>query len=157
PNYFANLGATPALGRGFRSGEGETPGADPVVVLSYPYWQTRFGADVSTLGKVLKINETMFTVIGIAPREFVGTGNPPLTPDFWTPLSMQAQVLRGQDWLNQPLDYEMQLLGYLAPSVSMKQAQADVSVLEQRFAQDHPNPDNRTITLTAQTVTFFGN
>lgn len=155
--YLSELGAAPAMGRAFGPGEGETPGADPVVVLSYPYWQTRFEADPLILGKVLKINETSFTIIGVAPREFVGTGNPPVTPDFWMPLSMQAQVLPGQDWLNQPLDYEIQLLGYLAPSISMKQAQADVSVLEQRFAKDHPNPDNRTTTVTAQSVTFFGN
>jgi putative ABC transport system permease protein len=70
---------------------------------------------------------------------------------------MQAEVLPGQDWLNQPLDYEVQLLGYLAPSASGKQAQADVSVLEERFGQDHPDPDNRTITVTVQPVTFFGN
>ncbi|HEY6307621.1 MAG TPA: ABC transporter permease [Candidatus Angelobacter sp.] len=156
-NYFSELGAAPALGRSFRPDEGEVVGAAPVVVLSYPYWQTRFNADPLILGKLLKINDTAFTIIGVAPREFVGTGNPPVTPDFWTPLSMQAQVLPGQDWLNQPLDYEVQLLGYLAASVSMTQAQADASVLEHRFAQYHPNPDNRTITLTTQSVTFFGN
>lgn len=156
-NYFSELGAVPSLGRAFHPDEGNVAGADAVVVLSYPYWQTRFNADPQIVGKALKINDAMFTVIGVAPREFVGTGNPPVVPDFWMPLTMQPQVLPGQDWLNQPLDYEIQLLGYLAPSVSMKQAQADVSVLEQGFAQDHPNPDNRTTTLTAQTVTFFGN
>src|SRR5213075_154157 len=132
-NYFAELGALPALGRGFRADEGEIASADPVVVLSYPYWQTRFGSDPLILGKVLKINDTAFTVIGVAPREFVGTGNPPVMADFWVPLTMQAQVLPGQDWLNQPLDYEIQLLGYLAPTAVMKQADADTSVLEQRF------------------------
>lgn len=156
-NYFSELGVSPGLGRAFRPDEGEVAGAAPVVVLSYPYWQTRFGADPLILGKSLKINDTAFTIVGVAPREFVGTGNPPVTPDFWTPLSMQLQVLPAQDWASQPLDYEIQLLGYLAPSVSMKQAQADVSLLEERFAQDHPNPENRTITLTAQPVTFFGN
>src|SRR6266513_1715378 len=84
-NYFAELGALPALGRGSRAHEGEIASADPVVVLSYPYWQTRFGSDPLILGKVLKINDTAFTVIGVAPREFVGTGNPPVMADFWTP------------------------------------------------------------------------
>ncbi len=156
-NYLAEAGALPALGRGFRSDEGEIAGADPVAVLSYPYWQTRFGSDPLILGKVLKINDTAFTVIGVAPREFVGTGNPPVMADFWVPLTMQAQVLPGQDWLNQPLDYEIQLLGYLAPTAVMKQADADTSVLEQRFAQDHPNPENKTTAITVQRATFFGN
>jgi putative ABC transport system permease protein len=91
---------------------------------------------------------------------------------------MQAQILPGQDWFNRPLDYEVQLLGYLAPGISTKQAQADASVLEQRFAQDHPSPDtdelnrdpaqpctltsscwsaSKTISVTVQTATFFGN
>ena len=156
-NYLAEAGALPALGRVFRSDEGEIASADPVVVLSYPYWQTRFDSDPLILGKVLKINDTAFTVIGVAPREFVGTGNPPVMADFWVPLTMQAQVLPGQDWLNQPLDYEIQLLGYLAPTAVMKQADADTSVLEQRFAQDHPNPENKTTAITVQRATFFGN
>ncbi len=156
-NYFAELGALPALGRGFRADEGEIASADPVVVLSYPYWQTRFGSDPLILGKVLKINDTAFTVIGVAPREFVGTGNPPVMADFYAPLTMQAQVLPVQDWLNQPLDYEIQLLGYLGSAAGMKEAEADISVLEQRFAQDHPNPDNKTTAITVQRATFFGN
>jgi predicted permease len=156
-NYFSELGTGMALGRGFRSDEDRVAGANPVAILSYPYWQTRFHADPLILGRVLKINDTAFVVTGVTPSGFVGTGNPPVIPDFWMPLSMQAQVLPGQDWLNQPLDYEVQLLGYLAPSASRKQAQADVSMLEERFFQDHPDPDNRTMTVTAQPVTFFGN
>jgi macrolide transport system ATP-binding/permease protein len=156
-NYFAELGAVPALGRGFRLEEGKISGADPVMVLSYPYWQTRFGADPSILGKILKINDTAFTVIGVAPRDFVGTGNPPVLADFWTPLSMQAQVLPGEDWLNQPLDYEIQLLGYLSTTAALKQADADLSVLEQRFAQGRPNPENKTTAITVQRATLFGN
>ena len=154
-NYFAELGAAPAVGRGFRSGE--VPGTDPVVILSFPYWQTRFNADPLILGKALKINDTAFSIIGVAPREFVGTGNPPVLPDLWMPLTMEAQAFEGQDWLNQPLDYEIQVLGYLAPTVTMKQADAEVSVLEQRFAQDHPNPENQTTAITLQRATLFGN
>ena len=156
-NYFAELGRAPALGRVFRPEEGEVAGADPVVVLSYPYWQTRFGSDPLILGKVLKVNDTAFTVIGVAPLEFVGTGNPPVMADFWTPLTMQAQVLPGEDWLNHPLDYEIQLLGYLAPTAAMNEAEADMTVLEQRFAEDHPNSENKTTAITVQRATFFGN
>src|SRR5581483_4994868 len=107
-NYFAELGIAPVLGRVFREDEGSAPGADPVVVLSYPYWRKRFGGDSSVIGKIVKINNTAFTVIGVTPRRFVGTGNPPVLVDLWTPLSMQAQVVPGQDWLNQPLDYRFQ-------------------------------------------------
>src|SRR5262249_61182753 len=86
-NYFSDLGAVPQLGRVFHSDEGKVAGADPVAVLSYPYWQSRFSADPLIIGKTLKINDTVFAVIGIAPREFVGTDNPPMIPDFWVPLT----------------------------------------------------------------------
>ncbi|HVH87300.1 MAG TPA: ABC transporter permease, partial [Terriglobales bacterium] len=167
-NYFSQLGVAPVLGRFFRQEEGATPGADPVVVVSYPYWQKRFGGDPAIVGKIVKINDTAFTVIGVAPRPFVGTGNPPVLVDLWTPVSMQGQVVPGQDWLNQPLDYRMQVLGYLLPGVSMKEAQAEVSVLEQRFAHDNPISDEavlpardaamrKTTAVTVQRATFFGN
>jgi len=167
-NYFSDLGVAPILGRVFRQDEGSTPGADSLIVLSYSYWQKRFSGDPAIVGKIVRINDTTFTVIGVTPRRFVGTGNPPVLVDLWTPLSMQAQVVPGQDWLNHPLDYRIQVLGYLAPGVSMKEAQADISVLEQRFAHDHPVSEEaalpardaatRTTTaITVQSATFFGN
>ena len=156
-DYFGELGVTPALGRLLLPEEGRTPGADPVVVLSYSYWQARLGGDTSIVGKVLKLNDTAFTVVGVAPGKFVGTGNPPVIPDFWAPLSMQAQVQPGQDWLNQPLDYEFQLLGHLQPAFDTKEVGAELSVLEDNFAQDHPNPDNATTSVTVQRATLFGN
>ena len=154
-NYLADLGARLILGRTFTAGD--DPGSDPTLVLSYNYWQTHFSGDPQVVGKPLKINQTLFTVIGVAAREFVGTGNPPVVPDFWAPLSRQAQIVPGQDWANHPLEYELQVLGYLAPGVSRKQAQANVSLLEQLFAADHPNHESQTTTVTVQTVTFFGN
>ena len=167
-NYFSDLGVVPVLGRIFREDEGHTPGADPVAILSYSYWQQRFGGDTSVVGKIVKIGDTAFTVIGVAPHSFVGTGNPPVLVNLWTLVSMQAQLLPGQDWLNQPRNYRLQVLGYLSPGVDMKQAQADVSVLEQRFAHDHPVSDESTplardafrrttTTVTVQKATFFGN
>ena len=167
-NYFSELGAAPVLGRVFLEDEGKAPGADPVAILSYSYWQKRFAGDPLIVGKTIKINSNAFTVVGVTPREFMGTGNPPFLVDLWTLLSMQPQVVPGMDWLNQPLDYEVQLLGYLSPGISMKRAEADASVLEQRFAQDHPVPDNailsglnalnlKTTAITVQRATFFGN
>ena len=156
-NYFAELGVTPAAGRVLLPEEDRTPGGDAVVVLSYSYWQARFNGNAAILGKIVMLNDTPFTVVGVTSREFLGTGNPPVIPDYWTPVSMQAQVRPGQDWLNQPLDYEFQVLGYLRNPWTMKQAGAEMSVVEKTFAQDHPNRDNETASVTVQRATFFGN
>ena len=156
-NYFAELGVTPAAGRLLLAGEDRTRGGDAVIVMSYSYWQARFRGDSGILGKVVMLNDTPFTVVGVTSREFLGTGNPPVIPDFFTPVSMQAQVRPGQDWLNQPLDYEFQVLGYLRNPSAMNEAGAEISVLEHTFAQDHPNRDNETASVTVQRATFFGN
>src|SRR6266496_5421819 len=67
-DFFSLLGISPAAGRLIVSTEGKAAGADPVVVLSYNYWQTRFGADPATVGKAVSLNGHPLTVIGIAPK-----------------------------------------------------------------------------------------
>jgi predicted permease len=155
-NYFSDLGVAPVLGRGFDAAH-EIAGADPVVVLSYAFWHTQLNDDARIVGRVLTINAEAYTVIGVTPREFVGTGNPPVVPDLWIPLVMQERLLPGSDWLHTPLDYEVQMLGHLRPAVTMKQAEAETALLMRQFASAYPNPEQRTTTVTLQAATFFGN
>src|SRR5438132_3100071 len=72
-NYFDVLGVPPALGRGFLPEEDQTPGSHPVVVLSYGCWQKRFGSDPSIVGRTISLNNVVFTVVGVAPKGFIGT------------------------------------------------------------------------------------
>src|SRR2546422_2434043 len=72
-NYFSALGLKPAIGRFMWPEEAERPGTEPVVVISYDYWQTRFRGAPNALGQKLRINERDLIVIGVAPREFQGT------------------------------------------------------------------------------------
>src|SRR5215510_11074203 len=66
-NYFSVLGAGVTLGRVFAPEECQTPGASPVVVLSHRFWQRRFGADASLIGKTIILNRQPFTVVGSRP------------------------------------------------------------------------------------------
>src|SRR3990170_6118988 len=86
-NYFSALGLPPALGRLLRQDEAVTPGASPVVVVSYDYWQMHYGADASVLGRTIRINARDLTIVGVAPRGFQGTilG---LSFDLWVPATM---------------------------------------------------------------------
>src|SRR6266700_6893399 len=86
-DFFSLLGIIPAAGRFILSTEGKAAGADPVVVLSYNYWQTRFGGDHATVGKVVSLNGHPVTVIGIAPKGFLGP-MPVLEVQAYLPLSM---------------------------------------------------------------------
>src|SRR6185503_6775536 len=66
-NYFAALRLQPALGRFLRPDEGVRPDADPVVVISHDYWQTRMGGDAAVLGRMIRVNDRMLTIIGVTP------------------------------------------------------------------------------------------
>ena len=155
-NYFIGLGINARLGRTFGPGEDQASGANPVVVLSYAFWQRGFQGDTQILGHTIKVNGTAFTIIGIAPQEFTGTSVIPQVPDFWAPVSMQAQLVPGQNWLNQPTDYRFQVLAHLKPTIALKEAQAEVDALIHQFATTY-TPRDRTRAVTLQHTAFFGN
>jgi len=71
-NYFDVLGVTPALGRLLTSDEDRLKGGEPYVVLSYEYWQRRFGGDPSVLNGTIDLNGHTMTIVGVAQRRFQG-------------------------------------------------------------------------------------
>jgi predicted permease len=154
-NYFDALGSTPVLGRGFSPDEDRVSGAHPVAVLSYGYWQRRFGADPGLVGSTITLNSLSYTVIGVAPRGFVGTD--PDVPDLWVPLMMYSNVRldpnaqrvfqsRDTGWLR--------IVARLKPGVRIEQAQAELSVLAKHFNEEATDERVRsaTVTLTRGTL-----
>ena len=81
--FFRTLGIKPALGRDFEAGE-ESPGAAPVVILSYGAWTRRYGGRADVVGKSVILSGEAYTVIGVLPREFQFA--PRDNAEFWTPL-----------------------------------------------------------------------
>ena len=144
------------LGRVFGPDENGGPGENPVVVLSHPYWQRRYHGDPHVLGRALKLGSTSFTVIGVAPPEFTGTSLNPQVPDLWAPVSMQQQLVPGQDWLRKPTDFEFQILARLDPGIAMKQAEAETDALMRQFATTYIWRD-RTLSVALERTAFFGN
>src|ERR1700693_2384797 len=72
-NYFALLGVGPALGRVLAESDDQKPGGNPVMVMSYRFWQRRFSKDTGVLGRTVTFNGTELTVIGVSSREVSGT------------------------------------------------------------------------------------
>ena len=112
------------------------PGSVPQAVLSPEYWQRRFGGRPDVLGRTFALRDGAFTVIGVAPRSFLGetVGE---RPDAWVPLAMQATVLPGRDWLHDaPGSVEkvmwLHAFARLRPGVSREQAQANANVVFQQ-------------------------
>lgn len=86
PGYFGLLGIRPALGRFFTPDEDRITGAPmPVVVLSHAFWRSQFGGDSTIVGQSLRLDDDIYTVIGIAAREFEGIELE--VTDLWLPLT----------------------------------------------------------------------
>jgi predicted permease len=127
-NYFQTLGVGTLLGRTFTADEDRTPGADPVLVISYAYWRGRFAGDPSVIGRKVRLNNYPFTIIGIAPPGFFGevVGD---HLDVWVPMMMQAQILPGREFLEDANTASVLLIARLKPGVTMEQARTNVNAV----------------------------
>jgi predicted permease len=135
-NYFDVLGVAAFRGRTFRPEDQTAPGANPVLVMSYGYWQRRFGGNPSVIGSQLVVNGSPFTVIGITPPNFTGTEVGSAT-DFWVPVTMQAQLMRRESFLSRNA-WWLLLIGRIKPGVSLAQAQANFNVILQQYLAEAP-------------------
>jgi predicted permease len=148
-NYFSVLGIDPALGR-FFGPEDDTPGTSPVVILSHRLWQSRFGGRKEALGQALRLNNTSFTVVGVAPARFEGVllGIP---SDVWLPNGMAAAGYRWCDTLARDCTWTS-LIGRLAPGRTIEAAQAEMTGLSRGLREAHPDTNEgrglRVVPLT---------
>jgi predicted permease len=136
-NYFSALGLKPAIGRFIRPEEAERPGTEPVVVISYDYWQTRFRGAPGVVGQKLRVNERDLIVIGVAPREFQGT-MVPLKFELWAPATMAPALLGGTRDLEDRSTRAFSLIGMLRPGATRQEAQAEFSTVMAQLARDYP-------------------
>ncbi len=93
-NYFPALGLQPAAGRFIRPDEAAVAGAEPIVVLSHDYWQTRFGGSAGAIGQTLRVNDNHLTIVGVAPEGFQGTVMG-LQFDLWVPATLASVLVPG--------------------------------------------------------------
>jgi putative ABC transport system permease protein len=137
-NYFSALGLKPALGRFIRPEEAERPGTEPVVVISYDYWQTRFRGAPEVVGQKLRVNDRDLIIIGVAPKEFQGT-MVPLKFELWVPATMTPELLGGVRDLEDRTSRGLSLIGMLRPGASRQEAQAELNTTMAQLARDYPD------------------
>jgi predicted permease len=136
-NYFSSLGLKPALGRLILPSEGDVPGADPVMVLGYSYWQTRFGGDPGIIGRKVSVDGQPITIVGVAPKDFVGV-YPILSVQGYLPMGMATIAGNPSDFMTNRQIRNVPILARLRPGTSIQQAQAALAVISQRLAQEYP-------------------
>jgi putative ABC transport system permease protein len=125
--FFDTLRVRPALGRGFRSADGE-PGAPPVVVLGHDLWQRRFGGDPGVLGRPVDIDGVSHTVVGVAPPELTF----PYGSELWAPLVLAGEVAQKRDV------HYLGAFGRLVDGAELDGAAARFALVAERLAADHP-------------------
>ncbi len=133
-NYFTVLGLKPATGRLFFDSDDTAENANPVVVLSYGYWRTKFALSPAIIGHDIRLNGYPFTVVGVAPPGFEGdvVGE---QMELYVPLSMQPEIVRGRHWRNSGNNSWLLLLGRLKPGTTPAQPEADLNVVFQGAAR----------------------
>ncbi|MEW6319524.1 MAG: ABC transporter permease [Acidobacteriota bacterium] len=136
-NYFRALGLEPAAGRFLRDDEAARPGGEPVAVISYDYWRTRFGGRADALGAELLLNGARVTVVGVAPDRFQGTVLG-LQFDLWLPATMAPLVLAGSRELDDRSLRGYTVMGRPAGGASAVQAQAELDAAMRDLARLYP-------------------
>jgi predicted permease len=142
-NYFDVLGTRPALGRFFRDDEDRVPGERPVVVLSHALWTRRFNSDPEILKRTLRLNNTEFTVVGVAEAGFQGSSM--IGTDLWAPMAM-AQVVRGwadSSMLESPRGVWHVAIGRLKAGATMQQAKDELNALNEAYKKAQPDASPR--------------
>ena len=114
-NAFSIIAQGPVRGRDFKDGE-DSKGAEPVAILGYGIWKTRYGSDPNVIGQSVRINDVPTTVIGVMAEGMKF----PTNTDVWIPLvpdtEMERRDTRG-----------LNLFGRLAPGATLKQAQTELT------------------------------
>ncbi len=155
-SYFSTFGVEAAIGRTFTVADDRIPGEHAVAVVSYGFWQRRFGGDRSILGRVVRITGVPFTIIGVAPPRFFGeqVGD---APDLWVPLTMWGHVVPGRNLLQSPGTGWLRMIGRVQPGVNVSGVQPVLTQTFQRVATGIFGPkaaDDTRRDIANATVTF---
>ena len=128
-DYFSDLGASPLLGRLIDPVRDDAADAESVVVLDRGFWQRRFGADPSIVGKTIRLNGVPASVVGVASARFSGLtlGN----PDVWLPLAQQPRFVTGSQLMT---DFSgrtssVMMWGRLRPGLAPAAAESELRTL----------------------------
>jgi putative ABC transport system permease protein len=147
-NFFEVLGVRLERGRAFLADEDTRGSPVRVAIVSHSFWQNRLYADPAAVGRTLNLNGSSYTVIGVAPPQFVGAavGRP---PDVWVPMALQQEVrpptaglrrsLGSADLLNARAPRWLSAVGRLKPGSDLAHTLAGLDVVAKRLQTDYPD------------------
>src|SRR5262245_2803727 len=143
-NTFALLGVGPELGRDFTAAD-DVPGAPGVAILSHAFWRQRFDGDPGVLGRIVRINGTPTSLVGVMPPNFAF----PQHQELWLPLGPRAT---GQPRNGRGLWFAV---GRLADGATIADARAELAVIGDRLATAYPDTNARVRPVVQTFREFF--
>ncbi len=127
-DYFRTLDVPPQLGRDFQASDDQFNGPN-VVIVSQRFWQRHFAGDRAIIGRQLKLDDNLFTVIGVMPASFENVLNS--SAELWAPLQYDPTLpADSRDW-----GHHLRMVGRLSPGISRDQARNELSVALHALAQ----------------------
>jgi len=137
-NFFSVLQVEAVKGRTFTEADDNPSNTQPVAVISYDYWQRRFGLDSNIVGRQLTVNNTSLAIVGVAPPGFFGF-DPGAKPELWWPIKAipDPNLQRTGSWW-------LRVIGRLRPGATKEQAQAEVDTIFRRQIDDEAANTNWT-------------
>ncbi|HEY7354632.1 MAG TPA: ABC transporter permease [Terriglobales bacterium] len=139
-NLFSTLEVQPAMGRGFNDSADsfENNGDRNTAILSDTVWRDGFGADPNILGKVIKVNGSSYTIIGVMPRGFQFPFNPE-KPQIWIPIALgESDQTRAKN-----AAHEYRIIARLRNDVDANAATAELKVIQADVAKQYTDPTAR--------------
>jgi predicted permease len=137
-NYFRMLGVSAVAGRTIEESD-DAPSAESVAVLSYPFWQKRFGGNRAVIGQSVRLNNVPVTIVGVLPASYIGIQRLAEAPrDVWIPLVMESRFVNSgnpfaptdkpaRPRLDEPTNWYVQITGRLKPGSTIEQVRGNLT------------------------------
>jgi predicted permease len=140
-NFFRAIGVHPVLGRSFDD-EDDRPGAHPAVIVTEPFWRSQLGGDPAVLGRLMALDHTAYTIVGVLPQRF----------EFLRPydvfLSM-GPIAGSENLLDRGNHNGFNALGRLKPGVGVEAANRELQVIAAALEKEYPNT-NTSVSVRAE-------
>ena len=138
PNYFPMLGISASVGRTFLPEENEKPLANPVALISYGLWQRNYASDPGAIGKIVRLNNFDFTIVGVLPQGFRGLSD---QADAWIPFMMHDAAWPESAQFHFVMSRDIhwvRVVGRLKTGVPLSAARAEMETIQARLDKAYP-------------------
>lgn len=129
-SFYAQLGASPALGRLLQPADDQmtVPTGAPVAVLGWTFWQRHFNGDPGVIGRTIKADGTPLTIVGVAPKDFLGFSIS-IEHDITVPIGLMPSLIASEATWVHGTNRWVSTIGRLAPGVSVESAREQITAM----------------------------